>query len=70
MQAFFDYTAIEQSQQQATGAWARAIGIGSEVRLTPVAIVGVRIAKLSGASEDDRIDLSGFDTTFSLRWQY
>lgn len=65
-----DYVSANQSQQQETSAWALGLGIGGEFRLTPVAILDVRVSRLTGGSEDDSLTLSGLDTVFSLRWQY
>ncbi len=66
----FDLIAVNQSQQQNTSAWAAGFGLGLEGRLTPVAIIQARVAKLTGGSENDVVDISGWDGVISLRWQY
>jgi hypothetical protein len=70
MKALFDVVLVAQSQQQDTSASAYGLGIGSEVRLTPEAIADLRLTRLWGGSQDNTLDLSGWDTTLALRWQY
>lgn len=65
-----DLVAIDQSQMQATSAWALDLGLGCDVRLTSVAILEARLARLTGGSENDVLDLSGWDTGLTFRWQY
>lgn len=65
----FDLVNASQSQQQSTSAWAAGFGLGLEVRMSPVAILDVRAQKLTGKSEDDRVDLSGWDAVLAIRWQ-
>lgn len=69
VKGLLDYVAVEQSQQQTTGAWALGIGAGVDVQLRPFAIVEARVQKLTGNSEDDSVDLSGWDGVLALRWQ-
>jgi hypothetical protein len=70
LKGLFDVVMVEQSQQQDTSAWAVGFGVGAEVRLTPEAIADLRLARLTGGSEDDSLDLAGWDTMLALRWQY
>lgn len=70
LKALFDLVMVEQSQQQDTSAWAVGFGLGAEARLTSEAIAEVRLARLTGGSEDDSLDLSGWDTMLAFRWQY
>ena len=69
MKALFDLVSASQSQQQSTSAWAAGFGLGLEVRMSPVAILDIRAQKLTGKSEDDRVDLSGWDAVLAIRWQ-
>lgn len=69
LKALFDFVSANQSQQQSTSAWAAGFGVGVEVRMSPVAILDVRAQRLTGKSEDDRVDLSGWDAVMAIRWQ-
>lgn len=69
VKGLFDLVSASQSQQQTTSAWAAGFGLGLEVRMSPVAILDVRAQKLTGKSEDDRVDLSGWDAVLAIRWQ-
>lgn len=70
VRGILDYVTVDQSQQQASGAWALGFGGGVDVRVTPRAIVALRATRLVGRNDDDTIELSGFDGMLTIRWQY
>jgi len=70
LKGILEYATVEQSQQQATGAWALGFGGGLDVRLTPRAIVAVQAVRLTGSNDDGTLDLSGFGGMLTVRWQY
>lgn len=70
VEGLIEYTSVEQSQQQDVGAWTAGFGAGVSVRLTPYTLLDLRAIRLTGASEDDAIDLSGYDGMVTVRWQY
>lgn len=70
LRALIDYVTVEQSQQQARGAWSLGYGCGVDVRLTPRAILEVRSTRLVGRNEDSTVKMSGFDSMVTVRWQY
>ena len=51
-------------------SWTLGVGLGVDLRLNQTAILDARFQRLTGADEDDQIDLSGWDTVVTIRWQY
>ena len=70
VRALVDYVSVDQALQQPLGAWSLGYGGGIDVRLNRNTILDLQATRLVGRSDDDTIEMSGFDVLLTIRWQF